>query len=357
MPSSPDPAGVARPRATVLGAFLEGWRRVLRAPVLAGSMLAITFLLALPLAIALRGMMEEHLGPSLEADKAVAGWHGGWAAEFGAQAQGLGRTFTHEILGFGGTLANVSRFLDRERLNPTVAGAVVAYVVAWIFLSGGLLDRLARARPIRTAAFFSACGVYFVRFLRLGIVIGAVYWALFRWLHPYLFGTIYNRLTRDMTEERDGLLLRGGLYLLFLSALALVNLAADFAKVRAVVEDRRSMLAALGASLRFIRRRPFRVLALYLLNVAALLVILRLWLQVAPSAGAPTWWALLVAQVYLLFRIWARLSFMASEIVFFQAELAHADYTAAPELVWPDSPAVEAIENLAGQRAEGKGQR
>ena len=121
-----------------------------------------------------------------------------------AQAQGLGRTFTHEILGFGGTLANVSGLLDRRELNPTVAGAIVAYVAAWIFLSGGLLDRLARGRPIRTAAFFSACGVYFVRFLRLAVVIGAVYRALFRWLQPWLFTTVYDRLTRDLTEERKG---------------------------------------------------------------------------------------------------------------------------------------------------------
>ena len=59
------------------------------------------------------GMLAEHLGSSVEAERALAGWHAGWATEFGAQAQGLGRTFTHEILGFGGTLAIVSRFVDR----------------------------------------------------------------------------------------------------------------------------------------------------------------------------------------------------------------------------------------------------
>jgi hypothetical protein len=108
------------------------------------------------------------------------------------------------------------------------------------------------------------------------------------------------------------------------------------------------MIAALFASVRFIRRRPWRLAGLYLLNVAAFLVIVRLWLQAAPSAAAPTWPALLVAQLYLLVRIWARLAFMASEVVFFQGELAHAQYTAAPPLVWPDSPAAEAIRNLRG---------
>ena len=125
-----------------------------------------------------------------------------------------------------------------------------------------------------------------------------------------------------------------------------MSLVADFAKVRAVVEDRRSMIGALGASLRFIRRRFLRVAGLYLLNVVALLVIVRLWLSVGAVAAAAPWLALLVAQIYLLFRVWAKLAFMASEIVFFQGELAHAHYTAAPEPLWPDSPAAEAIENL-----------
>jgi hypothetical protein len=109
------------------------------------------------------------------------------------------------------------------------------------------------------------------------------------------------------------------------------------------------MVGAIGASLRFIRRRPFRVLALYLLNAAAFVAILRMWMSVAPGAAAPVWWAFVVTELYLLVRVWARLAFMASEIVFVQGELAHAHYTAMPELVWPDSPAAEAIGNMAGR--------
>ena len=65
MPSSPDDearaarldaAGLAaRSRASILGAFLEGWRRVLGAPVLTIGILTATFLTALPLGIALQG--------------------------------------------------------------------------------------------------------------------------------------------------------------------------------------------------------------------------------------------------------------------------------------------------------------
>src|SRR6188474_2926535 len=114
MPSSPE-------RTPVLGAFLEGWRRVIGAPVVVVSVLAATFLFALPMAALLRGSIAAHLGSSLEADAASTGWNAGWAAEFEAQARGLERTFTFEILGFGGTMATLSRFLDNDSLNPTLA--------------------------------------------------------------------------------------------------------------------------------------------------------------------------------------------------------------------------------------------
>jgi len=349
MPSSPEPSRTAPPstlRTPVLGAFLEGWRRVFGAPVIVVSVLAATFLFALPMAALLRGSIAAHLGSSLEAHEAATGWNAGWAAEFEAQAKGLERTFTLEILGFGGTVSTLSRFLDNDSLNPTLAVAAGAYITLWVFMSGGILDRLARGRPVRTSAFFSACGTYFVRFVRLAVIIGAAYWWLFAWFHPFLFRTLYNGWTRDMTEERHALALRGALYLIFLLALGLVSLVADYAKVRAVVEDRRSMVSAVLASIRFIRRRFFRTTGLYLLNIFAVIVILRLWLSTAPSATAAPWLALLVAQVYLLVRLWAKLAFMASETVFFQGELAHAQYTAAPEPVWPDSPSAEGIDNL-----------
>ena len=319
---------------------------MINAPALTIGILLATFLCALPMALVMKDSIERHLADSIEADMALSGWNTTWAAEFSAQSSGLAGTFTHEILGFGGTMAMVSDLFDNVELTREMQIAVAVYIGLWIFLSGGVLDRLSRGRPVRVAAFFSACGVFFLRFLRLAVVIGTAYCVLFRWVHPFLFGTIYDRFTRDMTEERDAIVLRGVLYLIFALALMVVSLVADFAKVRAVVEDRHSMLGALGASLRFIRRRSFRVAGLYLLNVIALLVILRLWLQVAPSAATAPWLALLIGQMYLLMRVWAKLAFMASETVYFQGELAHAGYTAAPDPVWPDSPAAEAIGTL-----------
>ena len=78
--------------------------------------------------------------------------------------------------------------------------------------------------------------------------------------------------------------------------------------------------------------------------------------KVAPSAAMPVWAAFLVTQIYLVVRLLAKLAFMASEVVFFQGELAHAGYTAAPLPIWPESASAEAIGNLA-QRDNRQGTR
>ena len=48
-------------------------------------------------------------------------------------------------------------------------------------------------------------------------------------------------------------------------------------------------------------------------------------------------------QLYLLARLLLKLHVLASETSLFQTSLAHAAYTAAPEPVWPESPAAESI--------------
>jgi hypothetical protein len=170
------------------------------------------------------------------------------------------------------------------------------------------------------------CSVFALRFVRLAIAVGAAYWIVFRWLELWLFGTLWTWLSRDVTAEPRLLVWRGVLYAIVIAVLAAINLVADITKVRMVVEDRHSALASIGAAARFIRQRAARCAGLYVVNVACLLVIARLWLQIVPAASAPLWQTLLVGQVYLVARICAKLAFMASEVVFFQGELAGAQY-------------------------------
>ena len=136
---------------TAWSAWRDGVRRVNGAPIVLLGMFSLTLLLALPLSIALRRMIADHLGDSLFADTVASGTSYDWWQEFSAQASGLGTTFVPSIIGFGAVLDNVGGLLDNLPMAATIAGATAAWLVLWSFLSGGVLDRYARMRPTRDA--------------------------------------------------------------------------------------------------------------------------------------------------------------------------------------------------------------
>lgn len=330
---------------TVTRAFIDGWGRVQRAPALVAGIWLTTFLLAWPLALTLRGLIADHLGASLAADTAASGMNFDWWNEFLAQTAGMGQTFVPAILGFAAVLDNISSIADGQGLPITVGGVVAAYLVVSIFLVGGVLDRLARDRRLGSYGFFAACGNYFFRLLRLSAVAGAVYWTLFAWLHPWLFDTIFTSLIHDLTAERTAMLYRVLLYSAFAIVVVGANIWFDYAKVRMVVEDRRSAIGALTSSARFIARHPGAVVGLYFLDLLIFLMVLGIYALVAPGAagGLAAWIGFLVGQLYITLRVVVRLLFAASEVALFQGRLAHAGYVAAPVPRWPDSPMAATI--------------
>jgi hypothetical protein len=335
----------------ILRSWFDGLDRVRRAPAVLGGVFVLTLVAALPLAITMRGTIEAHLGRSLAANAAADAVNYDWWQEFTSQASGLGTTFTPAVIGFAATLDSLSGIFDaREPIMP-IAGALGAYLLVWLFLSGGILDRYARQRPTHAHGFFAACGAFFWRFLRLGLIAGAMYWVLFTYVHRWLLDDAYEWLIVDVSEERVAFLWRFGLYAVFGAALVAVNIAMDYAKVRLVVEDRRSAIGALSAALGFLGRNPGRAAGLYGLNAVVFVGLLAVWALVAPGAGGAglsMWVGFAATQLYLLARLALKLQFMASQTALFQRSLAHAGYTAAPIPAWPDSPAADTIPVTTG---------
>jgi hypothetical protein len=331
-------------RLRAQGAFLDGIRRVNKAPVVLACVFIVTLLTALPFSLVLREALRAHMGNSLAAEEASRAVNYEWWTEFTAQSTGMARTFTTTIIGFAAVLDNLSTFLDRGSRPAAILWLGAAYLVLWLFLSGGILDRYARNRPTRSYEFFTACGVYFVRFLRLAPIMALTYYLLFRYVYGWIFNGLYDRLTHDLTVERTAFIWRLALYALFGLPLVVANIVFDYAKVRAVVEDRRSMIGAVVAGVRFARRNIGGVAALYLMNGLLFVAIVGVYAFVAPGAGAAglnLWLGFLASQLYLLARLWVRLVFVASEVSIFQGRLAHAGYVASPAVPRSEPPIVE----------------
>jgi hypothetical protein len=331
-------------RVTIVSACRSGIRRVNSAPAALFGVWIVTMLAGLPLSLGVRAAIAQHLGSSVEADTAASGANYNWMLEYGEQAGGVNATFGPRVIGFGAVLDNFSAFIDGEARPAAIVGVSVLYLVGWTFLAGGLIDRYARGRALGAQAFFQACGGFFGRMVRLAMLSGLLYGFLFGALHQSLFDS-YGSLTHGVNNERTAFLIRVAFYLFFAGVLAAVNLLFDYAKIRLVVEDRRSAVGAVRAGGRFVGRHWCGCLALYGIDIALLAVVLTAYALVAPGAGSlglSMWAGFAISQCYILARLWVKLVFWASEAAWFQSQLAHANYTAVAPSDWPESAVVAA---------------
>jgi hypothetical protein len=331
-------------------ALIDGIQRVSKAPAVLVGVYVITLLAAAPLSIIMHDAIATDLGSSIAADDVAFGVNWDWWEEFQSRATGIARTFNPRIIGFAAVLQNQSNLVDNQLPRIEVILTVVAYLGVWMFLVGGIIDRLARQRRIATVGFFAACGTFFFRFCRLGLLAGVAYWIVFETVHTWLFETLYDAATENLVVERTAFLIRIGLYATLALLLLPINMVFDYAKVRAVVEDRHSMAGAVLAAIRFIWRRPQATVGLYLLNSGLFLAVLAAYaiLAPSPSGGAVSMWiGFAVGQAYVVARLFMKLVFYASQTSFFQSQLAHSEYVATPSAVWPDSPAAEAVSTVS----------
>jgi len=211
--------------------------------------------------------------------------------------------------------ADTSLLLQTAQIRP-----IAIWLLFWSFAYGGVLDRFARNRPTRGYGFFAACGGHAMALARLAIVILAGEFLLLR-----------------------AVLAIGGLTRAANAALAISLMIATavvaFARVRLVVEDRRSASGALLASVRFLRRNPSGLSIFLLFGFAAY--------GINDVFGAAAATSMFWNEAFLAVHLILKLIAYASAIVLFQSRLAHASYTAAPALEWPESASVEAIANAS----------
>ncbi len=323
----------------IVSALRDGLRRVFGAPVVLLGATLLTASLALPL----QGVLDAGapaIAPTMRSGTASAGQ---WWRQCAAPAIGVTRSLAAAVTGCGAQAASLA--------GPASPGhpphpVLIAYLLGgglllWTFLSGGIHDRFARDRPTRSVGFFAACGMYAARLVRLRLLALLVYGVLLGPVHDLVFHTVYPLAGNASPSTQTAV--RVSLYLLFTALLGGIVLVFDYARVRAVVEDRRSAMGAVLAGWRFVRRRPLMCVGLFAANSLVLLAAV----AAAPvvTSGSSAGW-LIAALVGLGARTAARLFCYATEIGYFQSQLAHAGYLAAPITTWPESPAAEALARL-----------
>jgi hypothetical protein len=302
------------------GAFLDGIRRVAAAPLL----LCFLYGVALAAALAMEWLAPELDTTGVESVRTTGGGLVGVTHAVGFDASALA-----VVVALGS--------LSRDWPQAGAVGPALAGMVLWTFLAGGALDRLAGQQWTGRLGFLAACRHHFWPLTRLAVLTGAMQWVLFGVLRPWLLGDPPGASApAPAGSPYPWLALHG----LLGAGSAAIGLVADYARVRAVVEGRRSAIGALVAALRFMARRPAPIAGLWLLNAVLLALLLTACSLLAPAAmGSGQFGPFLVGQIYTAAHLVATLAAWASQTAYFQDQLAHPTYVARARVADAAGPA------------------
>jgi len=303
-----------------LAAYRDGWARVGHAPRILVLLIGATFLI-------------------------IAG------APDGAPASSPPALDLFEPLGtalMGGTIAAA---LDASDVTGRLGGESAPWllwllvVVGGVVLTGGVMDRYARQRPLDARAFWGVSGELSLRLIRLSAIGGLLFTVLTGALVLVLDAIASAVLGAVGPERTESVMwaLELGLRVPYFAAAFALFAATDGGRVRMVVERRRSALFAFTSGARFAWRHRAPVVLLYAALFAtagipwALISSLGSWLEPGDAAGR------LLDAAQVATAITAALVSAAAATSLFQRALAHATYVAPPRLVWPESPAIETL--------------
>jgi hypothetical protein len=309
-------------------AIAGGLRRVRRSwglcVFLLGFNLATALLLAVPLAGTLaREFHERPSGPAM-----VRGFDYPWWSHWSDTRSGWHATLGPDLLGKGFALKNLDLLLkgqlpagvfaltgaDGQRaplLDPLLLAIAAGYMLAQVFLSGGVLSVLRQGQGRWTVrGLLHGAGFYFGRFLRvwlLMMIAAAVLFALYgpaaRWA---------DEQAREAVSEATAEAWLIGRHAALLLALVFLHLVGTYARVITVLEERSSALLAVLSGLAFALRHLLSTVAVAAGLAALFVLALGLW-QVFDLAWTATGYrtqvlTLLAMQAAVLARIGLRVA-------------------------------------------------
>ncbi len=195
----------------------------------------------------------------------------------------------------------------------------VFYLLMNLFFAGGILATLEKENRFILQNFALACGRYAGRFFRLfllSLIVLAALFLAYQWFVTGALGSLIQDLQPGYRAQ-----IRMAAWLFFIPLLGVWNMIFDYAKIVIQVQEMKSSFKAFLSSLGFIGRYPLQTLGLYFLNYMILLLLFLIYIAVSNvtsvSTLAAVYGMLGMQQLFILLRMWIRVSFFASQQHFY----------------------------------------
>jgi len=237
------------------------------------------------------------------------------------------------------------------QIGLSIAVMALIYLLLNTFFVGGIIEVFAVDYGHFTMRrFWAGCGAYFWRFFRL-MLISFFFYGGAGFIYFVVQGTINSAAAQAMSYESI-IYRRWGSLLLLIVMLGFVNMIFDYAKIRTVVEDSRSMFRETFSALGFSLRHLFSVSALYLIiaviGMAPFFLLVHLRDSIDQSSVIAVTTAILAGQTAIAARMWTRLTFFAAELDFYRRYRPKKVRALPPELTANTDP-LEATEEEVGE--------
>jgi hypothetical protein len=336
----------------MLTALRHGFSGLARNGGLVLVVLVVNLGLALLLAIPLASELDRDLAHTGASSRMLYGFDYDWWGAWSEDQDGLARSFRPDAFGIGFAFKNLDALLRgrlplglfpeagrAERLPSSsrdgppplgslVLGVAALYLLAQVFLAGGLLGVLRSPHGGWTfRGLIHGAGFYFGRLFRVSVLALALAWVVFALNVP--FARWVDGWVREAVSERAALYLGVGRHGVLFLALLAVHAVASFARVIVVREERQSAALAVLSSLGFCARNAFAVAGQYAVIVAGGVLLLAAWAGFDARFAVIGWKSQLVAllafQALLAARIALRLGLMGSQLALHAARAGKAE--------------------------------
>jgi len=214
----------------------------------------------------------------------------------------------------------------QDAMPAAIGGLVVSallFLGLYVFLNGGIIGRLLdREGRTTLQPFFSDCGRYFWRFVRLFLA-SLVFFILTFGVILRLLSALMNLWLENAWTEWPSVILKNLHFLAALLLLSIIHMVFDYARIAVVADEETKVLRALRHALNFLKKRFLRSWALYLLIVAGFVAGTVFFYSVFGLLSGPTVLFVLLGFVWMqlnvLFRIWVKVLFFAAQAEFYRS--------------------------------------
>lgn len=197
----------------------------------------------------------------------------------------------------------------------------LVYLLMNIFFSGGILAVFVTGDRFKLSEFLSNCILYFKRFLRLFLF--SIVFFIFILIINYLLSKICGIFTENSVTEHAYVYLLIFRMIIVGFLLMMVIMIFDYAKIMTIVNDFHRMYKTVKEAIIFIRMNFLKTTGLYFLYLITAIIFLVAYLFVESWLHISNGWLVLIffiwSQLYMISKIWIRLSFYGGQYIFYRS--------------------------------------